>query len=148
MSKTVEIPDGFRERTPGGRFGTPTRPMVSVDAYNIRLLVAAYEAMGEPEAVRCFVNGDRVALIPADTEHPNAYPVYNRHKIAGTWLQQELDRDTQPEGRFPLERDGDLWVVDFAPEGDDHGEPGRGTASRVGSTLRSQASARQRASRR
>jgi len=126
MSKTIEIPDGFRERTPGGKFGRPTQPMVSVDEGHIRILSAAYEAMGEPEAVRCFVNGDRVALIPADSEHPNAYSVYDTDcsaTIAAGWLQNELDRDTQPEGRFPLERAGDLWVVDFAPEGDDHGEP-------------------------
>jgi ribosomal protein L37AE/L43A len=123
MSKTVEIPDEFRERTPGGKFGTPTQPMVSADGSHIRILSAAYEALDEPAAVRCFIDGDRVALLPADPEHPNAYPMYNGYKIAGTWLQRELDRDTQPEGRFPLERDGDFWVVDFAPEGDDHGEP-------------------------
>jgi ribosomal protein L37AE/L43A len=99
--------------------------MVTVDGNRIFVLAAAFEVMGEPAAVRCFIDGDRVAIVPADSENPNAYPVSRDHsnKIAGGWLQHELERDTQPEGRFPLERDGDLWVVDFAPEGDDDGEP-------------------------
>ena len=125
MSKTVEIPDEYHERTPADGC-SPSRPMVTVDEDHIRILTTAFEVMGEPGDVRCFIEGNRVALIPADPGHPNAYTVYDTSgsaTIAAGWLTHELERDTQPEGRYPLERDGDLWVVDFAPEGEDNGEP-------------------------
>jgi ribosomal protein L37AE/L43A len=127
MTKTVEIPDEFRERTPVGGY-SPDRPMITVTGNRIFILIVAFEAMGEPEAVRCFIDGNRVAIVPADPGRANAYSVHGtdaRSEFSGAWLKDELERDTQPEGRFPLERDGDLWVVDFAPEGDDpaQGEP-------------------------
>jgi len=125
MTDAVEIPDDWRERTPVRGY-SPDQPMLTVTGNRIFLLVAAFEALGEPEAVRCFIRGNRVALIPADPEHPNAYSVHgtnSRSEFSGTWLKDELERDTKPEGRFPLERDGELWVVDFAPEGEDNGDP-------------------------
>jgi len=127
MTKTVEIPDEFRERTPVGGY-SPDRPMITVTGNRIFILIVAFEAMGEPEAVRCFIDGNRVAIVPADPGRANAYSVHGtdaRSEFSGAWLKDELERDTQPEGQFPLERDGDLWVVDFAPEGDDpaQGEP-------------------------
>jgi ribosomal protein L37AE/L43A len=125
MTDTVEIPDGYHERTPVGGY-SPDRPMITVIGNRIFILVAAFEALGEPAAVRCFIDGNRVAIVPTDPEHLNAYSVHgtdSRSEFSGAWLKDELERDTQPEGRFPLERDGELWVVDFAPEGGDHSEP-------------------------
>jgi hypothetical protein len=119
MYETDGIPDEFRKRVRGGTTYSPDRPMISVSGNNIYILTAGHEAMGEPDALRCFISGNRVGLLPADPEHPNAYPISTNKQISARWLQSELTRDTHPEGRFPLERDGNLWVADFSPEGHD-----------------------------
>ena len=85
----------------------------------MRLLKVAFDTLGEPDALRFFIRGDRVALLPAGEDHPHSYPISDGN-VSITWLKYELESGLPAEGRYELERDGDLWTVDFGagPLGD------------------------------
>jgi len=133
-TELVEVPAEYIERVPAdarrARYAQLKQPAVAFETASsgsdrLRLLAAAMAALGEPEGLRCFTRENAVALLPADPDHPNAYSVFGqssantgtRGYIAAGWLTHELAMDTQPTPAcYPLERDGELWVLDFEAE--------------------------------
>lgn len=89
----------------------------------MRLLNVAYDTLGEPDALRFFVQEDRVALLPAPEDHPHSYPLADRN-VSVTWLKYELESGLPAEGRYELERDDSLWTVDFGAGPMDSGGEG------------------------
>lgn len=83
----------------------------------LRFLLAAYEAMDEPDAVTAFVDPPFVGFEPADADAPNAYPIQEdpTPRIAAGWIRHELGVDPEP-GRYRLVPDDEtgLWIVDFS----------------------------------
>ena len=110
-------------RSMGGRNDRADYPAVSLyigpNTQALNFLEMACELLGEPNALRCFTQGNRVAFIPADPDHPHSYKLTRQNRRSGAtmsagWLKYELEMGETPQkGRYKLERDGDLWIVDF-----------------------------------
>jgi hypothetical protein len=117
---TVEVPATYTERVPeGALYAKVDVPAVTLKKDDkLEILKQAYTAFGEPEAIRCFIDGNQVAFLPASADHPHSYKVFgvdNRAKIAAGWLKHELEIGKQPTpGCYELDREEDLWVVDFS----------------------------------
>jgi len=122
MSKSVDLPDGFTEHRDMGSGGAAQseaeQPCVSMRSDDkIAFINGAKEMIGQPDALRFFVRGNQVALIPCNPSHPNAYEQQkHRDEYAAGWLKYELECGQPTVGHYPLKRDGELWIVDFAPE--------------------------------
>ena len=120
---SVDVPHEYTERVageyPDARIDDPCVSLHKggnrEGADKLHFLTVGYDALGQPDAVRCFTKADRVAFLPASPEHPCSYKLYGSQCIAGNWLRQELGMGEQPQrGRYPLERDEDVWMVDFS----------------------------------
>lgn len=120
----VAVPPSYTERVPqGAQYAEYDFPTVSIRPQSngsdrLAFHKTTMEVFGEFTGVRCFTKGNTVAFLPTDGDHPNSYKCYGgsnrRKRIAGSWLKHELEMGEQPDyGLYRLERDGDLWVVDF-----------------------------------
>lgn len=99
-------------------------PSVTIYEDNMDVLKRAYQALGEPEALRFFTKNSRVAFVPANPEHPNSYPVMDldsTYRVASAWMKKELEIDDLPSGRHELEEDDGLWVLNLSEHVDDSG---------------------------
>lgn len=102
----------------GNRGGMPEQePYVGFHGNYANLLKKSYELMGEPDALRCYLNGLKLGLEPIDPGQQHAYPV-NDHEdtcpsISVGWIKYELDLDGELRGRARLrfDEDAELWVV-------------------------------------
>lgn len=115
--------ESAEDETTTGRKPIET-PSVTIHEQNMDVLKRAYEALGEPDALRFFCKNGRVALVPAHPEHPNSYPVTAQkgtYRVAGAWIKHELDVDGLPFGRHALDEDDGLLVLDLSDYVDDSG---------------------------
>lgn len=116
---------GFQERphdteSPASNGNTEPWPAVtfSGDPPTCRILTVAYEAMGEPEAVRCYLKGLTMGIEPCDPDHAHAYPLYEQrstHSFSAGWMRYELELEDHLNGMVKLEYDDELgfWTADL-----------------------------------
>jgi hypothetical protein len=120
MSKTVQVPDRYTERVRDVAHAQVDVPAITLKrSQHIQFLKKAYVALGEPNAIRCFVDGNKIAFVPSDEDHPNSYSVWGASqapRMTGGWVKYELKMGEPTRGCYELERDGDLWIVDFESE--------------------------------
>jgi hypothetical protein len=115
-----DAPEGFKQRERVYN-SEAEKQSITISSKTVCILKRAYQSMDEPDGIICFFNGDKMALLPADRDISNAYSVTsNRGDSGGTfsavWLEDELERDTRPEGRFELTEDDGVWIADLSPE--------------------------------
>lgn len=118
---SVTVPPSYTEHPKVAPYAKWQKPVVGVHSPHqrgsktMRIYIVARDALGGPEAVRFFVDGDRVAILPASDDHPHSYPLWEGD-VAITWMKYELESGLPQNGVYELERDGDLWIVDFDKE--------------------------------
>lgn len=116
---TVEVPASYVEaprRVPYARFQRPVARLLPRTEGNPGATLMFHKVLvnllDNPKAVRCFTDGDRLAVVPSTRDHPNSYPFSGNH-ISVTWLRIELESGMPEFGVYEAERDGDVWVLDF-----------------------------------
>jgi hypothetical protein len=121
MSKTVEVPESYveisRPDCEGGWYDGPTV------AYNqtgkgapvIQLHSDTTQILDKPEAVKCYTKNNNLAILPCNPGEWNAYAVYGTEvcRFSAGWLKHELENGEPEYAVYELEKDEELWVVDF-----------------------------------
>lgn len=88
---------------------------------------AAYELMGNPEAVEILYDRDteRVAFLPVSAERPRAFPVRAQGKnaatrmVSGQAFANHYGLDTSVARRYAVTMEGDMLVLDLRGESTD-----------------------------
>jgi len=93
---------------------------VSIDTYgNLYFGKEVYAELNQPDAVRLFHSGSKIAIKPCEKSHRNAYIVTENHDITIVGLLKTdmgYSEDAYPSGRYQIEYDSEseFWVVDLS----------------------------------
>lgn len=94
-------------------------PFITFHGNSAHILKSAYEILGEPSAIRFYLNNLSLGMQPLKSNHPTAYPVFESGeggtRVSVGWVKYELDLDEELRGRAQLkyDKEAELWAVDL-----------------------------------